>query len=137
MTRPKALIAAVVVLLAGLGVRAVTDGVFAKYAGVALYAVLVYVLVLVVAPRIRPSMSAGISLAFCWAVEFFQLTPIPADLSSRSTMVRLVLGSTFNPPDLLWYAVGAAAAYLVHAWAVRPAAGGRPGVPRPGGAARS
>ncbi|MCP2321864.1 hypothetical protein HDA40_000371 [Hamadaea flava] len=137
MTRPKALIAAVVVLLAGLGVRAATAGVFAKYAGVALYAVLVYVLVLVVAPRIRPAMSAGISLACCWAVEFFQLTSIPADLSSRSTIARLVLGSTFNTPDLLWYTVGVAAAYLVHAWAVRPAVGGRPGVPRPGGAARS
>src|SRR6266508_1863044 len=41
-------VAALVVLGAGLGVRAVTGGVFAKYAGVALYATFVATLVLVV-----------------------------------------------------------------------------------------
>jgi len=112
VTRAKALLAALIVLLAGLGVRAFTGGVFAKYAGVALYAALVYTLVLLVVPRIRPLAGAAIALAFCWAVEFFQLTPIPADLSSRSVLARLVLGSTFNAPDLFWYAVGVGVGFV-------------------------
>ncbi|NUT21165.1 MAG: DUF2809 domain-containing protein [Hamadaea sp.] len=137
MTRTRAAVAGVVVLLLGLGVRAFTAGAFAKYAGVALYAVLVYFLVLVVAPRVRPLTAAVVALGFCWAVEFFQLTPIPAELSDRSTVARLVLGSTFNAPDLLWYAVGIGLAALLHRSVVRRGGGGLRGVPRQGGAARS
>jgi hypothetical protein len=47
-------------------------------------------------------------VAFCWLVEFAQLTPYPEELSDRSVLARLVLGSTFNPPDLFWYVVGVA-----------------------------
>jgi Protein of unknown function (DUF2809) len=106
--------AAVVILAAGLGVRAGAGGAFAKYAGVSLYAALVYALVVVVAPRLRASVVAAVALAFCWAVELAQLTPWPARLSARSTAARLVLGSTFNPPDLVWYAVGVAAMLALH-----------------------
>lgn len=114
MNRRPALAAAILVLAAGLAVRAFTDGAFAKYAGVALYAALIYTLVVLVAPRIRPLVAAGIALAFCWAVEFAQLSPVPAALSERSTVARLVLGSTFNKPDLLWYAVGIAVTAAAH-----------------------
>ena len=114
MIRLPALASAVVVLAAGLAVRAFTDGAFAKYAGVALYAALIYTLVVGVAPRIRPLVAAGIALAFCWAVEFAQLSTVPAALSERSIVARLVLGSTFNTPDLLWYAIGIAAVGAAH-----------------------
>ncbi|MEV0647766.1 DUF2809 domain-containing protein [Phytomonospora sp. NPDC050363] len=100
--------AAVATVAAGLGVRSTWDGAFAKYAGSALYALLIFWLVLVVAPRTRPLVAAAAACAFSWAVEFFQLTPIPGELSSNP-VARLVLGSTFNAPDLLWYAVGALA----------------------------
>lgn len=106
--------AAVVVLAAGLSVRAFAGGAFAKYAGVALYAALVYALVVVVAPGRRPVVVAALALGFCWAVELAQLTPWPAALSARSVVARLVLGSTFNPPDLMWYAVGVAAMLALH-----------------------
>ncbi|MBB5867988.1 hypothetical protein F4553_001367 [Allocatelliglobosispora scoriae] len=108
MLRPRIrpAVAAVVVLLLGLAVRALTAGAFAKYAGVALYAALIYALVVCLAPRIRPLAAAPIALAICWLAEFAQLSPYPAELSARSTLARLVLGSTFNPPDLAWYAVG-------------------------------
>lgn len=46
-------------------------------------------------------------------MEFAQLTDVPARLSADSTAARLVLGSTFNAPDLFWYAVGAAGAWTV------------------------
>lgn len=105
--------AAVLTVAAGLGVRTVADGAVAKYAGDALYTVLVCALVALGAPRARPIAVAGAGLGISWAVEFFQLTGVPAGLSEHSAVARLVLGSTFNAPDLFWYAVGAAAAWGV------------------------
>lgn len=111
--------AAVVTVAAGLGVRAGADDAFAKYAGSALYTVLLCALVALCAPRARPVAVAGTALALSCAVELLQLTGVPAELSARSTAARLVLGSTFNAPDLFWYAVGAAAAWGVLAGARR------------------
>jgi hypothetical protein len=113
--RRTAIVAAVVTLGAGLGVRAVTGGVFAKYAGIALYAAFLYTLVVALAPRLTPVRAAAITTAVCWAVELFQLTPVPATLSAHSVLARLALGTTFNWPDLLWYAVGAVALATLHA----------------------
>ncbi|MBB5626259.1 ribosomal maturation YjgA family protein [Sphaerisporangium krabiense] len=99
---------------AGLAVRAVAAGDVAKYAGDALYTVLIYGLVVLVAPRVRPVTAGALALAVSWAIEFAQMTGLPAELSRHSALARLVLGSTFNPPDLFWYAVGASAALLAH-----------------------
>ncbi|GIJ49940.1 membrane protein [Virgisporangium aliadipatigenens] len=107
------------ILGAGLGVRAFTGGAFAKYAGIALYAALVYALVAWLFPRLAPQWTAVAATGFCWLVELAQLTPWPAELSERSVIARLVLGSTFNPPDLFWYFVGAAVLFGAHAVAVR------------------
>jgi hypothetical protein len=107
-------VAASVVLVLGLGVRMVTHGPFAKYAGIALYAAFIYALVVVVRPRTRPVVAALISLAVCWAIEFAQLTPLPASLSARGVLLRLVFGTTFNLPDLAWYTVGVALAAAAH-----------------------
>ncbi|MFJ3216416.1 DUF2809 domain-containing protein [Kitasatospora sp. NPDC086801] len=108
------LLAAGVTVAAGLGVRAVLGGDVAKYAGDALYTVLVYALVVLVAPRVRPGRAAVVAAGLSWAVELFQITGVPEELGRRSGLARLVLGSTFNPPDLFWYLVGAAFAVLVH-----------------------
>lgn len=113
-TRLVAAVAAVVTVVAGLAVRATAQGSVAKYAGDALYTVLILTLVVLVAPRSRPVAAAGAALAFSWAVEFLQLTAVPAELSRQSVMARLVLGATFNAPDLLWYAVGAVLGWLAH-----------------------
>lgn len=137
-TRLAAAGAAVVIVGAGLGLRAVATGSVAKYGGDALYTLLLLTLVVLVAPRVSPLVAAGSALALSWAVEFFQLSDVPAELSERSAVARLVLGSTFNPPDLFWYAFGAAAGWVTH-MAVgallsrRPAAGGR----QPGRAANA
>ncbi|MGW2261055.1 ribosomal maturation YjgA family protein [Streptomyces sp. NPDC001780] len=111
--------AAVLMVAAGLGIRAFGAGDVAKYGGDALYTVLVHVLIVLALPRVRPWGAAVGALAFSCAVELFQLTGVPADLAGRSVVARLVLGSTFNAPDLLWYAVGAAAAGTAHAVCVR------------------
>ncbi|MFJ3830535.1 DUF2809 domain-containing protein [Streptomyces sp. NPDC090046] len=113
-TRLVAAAAAAVTVAAGLGLRAVAAGSVAKYGGDALYTVLLLALVVLVAPRVTPVRAAGIALAASWAVEFLQLSAVPAELSRHSTVARLVLGSTFNAPDLFWYVAGAAAGLLVH-----------------------
>ncbi|MFD9287427.1 DUF2809 domain-containing protein [Streptomyces sp. NPDC060030] len=114
VVRLTAAAAALVTVAAGLGVRSAAGGDVAKYAGDALYTVLIHILVVLVAPRVRPKSAAAAALAFSWAVELAQLTGVPADLARQSTVARLVLGSTFNAPDLLWYVVGAALAWAVH-----------------------
>ncbi|WP_330298243.1 DUF2809 domain-containing protein [Streptomyces sp. NBC_00503] len=113
-TRTAAVAAAGLTIGAGLGLRAVAAGDVAKYGGDALYTVLLLTLVVAAAPRVSPTRAAAIALAASWAVEFLQLGPVLAELSRRSTLARLVLGSTFNAPDLFWYAAGAAAGWLVH-----------------------
>ncbi|MFJ9951736.1 DUF2809 domain-containing protein [Kitasatospora sp. NPDC091207] len=118
-------VAAVLTVGAGLGVRAVAGGDVAKYAGDAAYTVLLYALVLLVAPRLRPVAAAVVAAGLSWAVELFQLTGVPEDLGRRGAVARLVLGSTFNAPDLGWYLVGAGAAALLHTGALRLARSGR------------
>ncbi|MFF5705293.1 DUF2809 domain-containing protein [Streptomyces sp. NPDC012794] len=112
--RRAAAAAAVLTVGAGLGLRAVAAGSVAKYGGDALYTVLLLTLIVLAAPRMRPAKAAASALAASWAVELLQLSTLPAELSQHSTVARLVLGSTFNAPDLLWYAVGAAAGWLLH-----------------------
>ncbi len=85
-----------------------------KYAGDALYTVLVHALVVLVAPRMKPLTASALALGISWAVEFFQASGVPAELSRHNTVARLVLGTTFNPPDLFWYVVGAALALACH-----------------------
>ncbi|MFI0204646.1 MULTISPECIES: DUF2809 domain-containing protein [Streptomyces] len=140
LVRQAAAAAALVTVGAGLGLRAVAAGSVAKYGGDALYTVLLLTFVVLVAPRLTPLRAAATALAASWAVEFLQLTGLPADLSRHSTLARLVLGSTFNAPDLFWYAVGAAAGWLLLA-ALRPSgareepAGGRVAVAEEAGSA--
>ncbi|MFE4368770.1 DUF2809 domain-containing protein [Streptomyces sp. NPDC056835] len=123
--------AAVMTVGAGLGIRGVGagTGAVAKYGGDALYTVLVYTLVVLVAPRVRPLAAGAVALGFSWAVEVLQLTSVPAELAARSVLARLVLGSTFNAPDLLWYAVGALGAALAHTAVARWRRGAGPGRP--------
>lgn len=127
-----AALAALLTVAAGLALRGVADGPVAKYGGDALYTLLLYELVLVAAPRTRPWPATCVALAVSWAIEFFQLTGIPAQLATHSTLARLVAGTSFNPPDLLWYAAGAALGQAIHRASARtlvaraPRAGGQP-----------
>ncbi|WP_055574690.1 DUF2809 domain-containing protein [Streptomyces prasinopilosus] len=121
-TRLPAAVAAVAIVGAGLGLRAVAAGDVAKYGGDALYTLLIFALVLLAAPRTATWKAGALALAVSWGVEFSQLSGLPAELSQRSTAARLILGSTFNAPDLFWYAVGALTGWL----AVAPRRAGRP-----------
>lgn len=111
-------IAACVVVAAGLGLREFAAGPVAKYGGVALYAVLVYVLVSAARPGRAPRIVLFLTVVICTGVELLQLTPIPARLAGEHRGFALVLGTTFHGWDLLAYAGGALAAAGVH-WVTR------------------
>jgi len=91
--------AAAVVVVAGLvaGSNLVGDG---------LYAVLVYVLVVGVAPAVRATRAAVIAFGSCAAIELLQLTGVPAAVVGTVPAARYVLGTTFNAPDPLAYGIG-------------------------------
>ncbi len=113
--RSVALLLVPLTIAAGLGSRAFFGGLFAKVAGDALYTVLIYVLVLVVRPDVRPSRAFAVALGLSFAVELAQLTPYPAWLSSKHVILRLIFGTTFGFTDLAGYVVGAVSAVALHA----------------------
>lgn len=88
------------------GIRAVDDGLLAQYSGTALYASMIYAGVFLLRPSTRPVLAGLLAVGFCWAVELFQLTGIPAQLSARSLLARLALGVRFDWVDVAWYPVG-------------------------------
>lgn len=102
------------VLALAFGIRAVAGGPLEQHSGTALYASLIYALVVFVSSRIRPAVAAAVATGFCWAVELAQLTGIPAMLSAKSIVARLVLGVAFDPIDIFWYPVGALLLMVLH-----------------------
>ncbi|MFF2815189.1 DUF2809 domain-containing protein [Kitasatospora cineracea] len=117
--------AAGAVLALGLVAPGLVPAGAASLLGGALYTALLYTLLSAAAPRLGPWTAGTAALAAGWAVELFQLTGLPADLGRHSRLARLVLGTTFDPVDLLGYALGAAAATALHGLARRPARRGR------------
>jgi hypothetical protein len=116
-----ALAAVVAALALALGIRVASDtsvldssGAPAQYSGTALYAAMVYAGIFVLLPGSRPEVAGAVALGFCWAVELFQLTGVPAELSARSWLARMALGVAFDATDLLWYAIGIVPLVLLH-----------------------
>lgn len=94
------------VVAAGLVARYFLDGSQAKYLGVAFWAMAVYSLILVAAPSAKIMTVAICALAISWGVEFAQMTPLPAWLSSNHIVLRWIFGTTFSAWDLPAYAIG-------------------------------
>lgn len=114
-------LAAVVVVAAGLLVHAFAPGGFVgDAAGDALYAVLIVLLVAFVVPWWPSWASGSVALAWCVAVEFFQLTGLPAQWGAVFRPIGLVLGSGFAATDLLFYALGVGIAVAADALIRRP-----------------
>lgn len=108
------------------GIRAVAGGAVEQHSGTALYAGLIYTLVVFARPRITPVAASLAATGLCWVIELAQLTPVPAALSERSTAARLVLGVAFDPIDLLWYPIGCLVFMSLHLLALRAARRRRP-----------
>lgn len=121
--RVGALLSAVGVVILGLLARFGLPGLAGDVAGGALYAVLVYLLVVAAAPRARWSTTAGMALGLVLTVELVQLTALPVRLGELFPPTRLLLGSTFAWLDLVSGAFGVALAFRLDSlW--------RPGRPR-------
>jgi len=66
----------------------------------------VYLLILLVKPRIRVMSAAAIALAICFAIEFFKLVHAPWIDSLRARPMGYLLGHTFYWHDFLCYIIG-------------------------------
>jgi hypothetical protein len=81
----------------------------AKYAGDALWALLVFLGWGWLLRSASTPAVAWISLSFAWTIEFLQLYQAPWIQAVRQTTIgNLALGSTFNAPDLAAYGLGIA-----------------------------
>ncbi len=95
------------------------SGSVAKYGGVALWATLVYFLLLCVAPRLSRGRCFWLCVGISFAVELFQLTPIPRALNEVHTSFVLVFGTSFHAFDLPAYVAGAVLAVGLDCWTSR------------------
>ena len=111
-------VSAAVFAAAAFAIRAVSEGALGQYSGAALSGSIVYTIVMFIRPPISPPVAGGIAAAYCWIVEFSQLTGIPATLSQRSLVARLLLGAQFDIVDVAWYPVGIIPLVALH-WLMR------------------
>lgn len=90
-----------------------------NYGGDALWALMVFVGFGFLLPRASTAVNALIALAFSWGVECSQLYHTPWIDAIRATLPgRLILGNTFNWPDLVAYALGIGLGAVVE-WRLR------------------
>ena len=106
--RIPAFIGCLVAVAVGLACRYGLSGMPAKYLGVALWSTTVYAILMSIRPAAGVHRAALVALGISWAVEFAQLTPVPAWLSSQHVLLRLLFGTTFSVADLPAYAAGVA-----------------------------
>jgi len=106
-------LAGAAVVTAGLATARLGSGAVGDALGDALYAALVLLLVRWALPRMSSAARAGLAVGLCWAVEVAQATGGPARAVEAWPPLRYLLGTTFGPLDLLWYALGVLAAWVV------------------------
>ncbi|ANJ25771.1 DUF2809 domain-containing protein [Agromyces aureus] len=110
---------AAVVLLAGLVLQLLDRTVAIDLAGSALYACLVGLVIAIAWPRLPSWAIALAGFGVSAAVELLQLSGIPSRLVEALPPLRLVFGSSFDPLDLVGYAIGAVLLLGLHAGARR------------------
>jgi hypothetical protein len=109
--RSAALVAAVIALGGASRVWPVGHPLWDKSVGDAAYAMMIAFGLAFLRPRTR-SLTLGVAaVALSFAIELFQLTGLPA---RAPRLFQIVLGTTFAWHDVACYAVGGAAAALIH-----------------------
>jgi Protein of unknown function (DUF2809) len=93
---------------------------FRSHLGDALTCVMVYMAMVAVAPKLAPAIAFCGTLGLACLVEFSQLLGAgPLHAWRQTDLGRLLIGSSFDPWDFLWYATGCAAALGVDLILVR------------------
>jgi len=105
----------VLTIAAGLIVHLRVPGIAGDIAGDALYAVLIYLLIVLVLPRVSRRIVAALALLFCIGIELLQLTAVPATVNQAFPPAALVLGRGFDQRDLLVYVVAVMIVLIVDA----------------------
>ena len=83
------------------------------FAGDVIVVVLIYSAAKIIAD-FNPLKLALAVLAFAWSVEFLQYLSLIEYLGlGHNRLARIVIGSTFDPADLLAYTIGAVFAFLI------------------------
>ena len=118
VTRRRRMLAAVagLILVTGLLVHFAIDSAAGDFVADALYAVMMFVVLSFVFVRASGWRIALLAFLLCVGIELFQLTGVPVGLAEVFPPIRLLLGTTFAPLDLVAYLVGALAAALVGTW---------------------
>lgn len=99
-----------VVITCGLLVHgALPDTAATDIVGDALYAAAAYLGVVLLAPRLSPLAVSALAAAWCVAVELLQLTALPGAVVSAFRPAVLLLGTAFDPRDLVVYVAAVAA----------------------------
>lgn len=102
-----AVVAVLACLALGLGLQLLDRSPVIDLLGSVLYVMLVGLLVLLVRPSLPGLVIVAIALGIATVVELLQLTPISAAVVGAVPSARLVLGSSFDPLDLVAYVAGA------------------------------
>ena len=114
--RPLAAVLLAATIAAGLAVnRWAPPTAASDIAGDELYALAAYIGLVLLFPRPRPWVVGIVAAAWCVAVELFQLTGLPERIGTAFGPAMLLLGTVFDPRDLVAYIAAVAAAAAVDA----------------------
>jgi len=83
-----------------------------KSVGDLCYAAGAFLLIGVIAPRLRPATIAVAALVYCIAIECFKLTGLPARWDGNA-LLRVLLGTTFSVHNLVCYVVAIGVLFAV------------------------
>jgi hypothetical protein len=78
-----------------------------------LYAAAIHLALIAVMPRVDTVVHGASVLVWCTGIELLQITGLPATWAVDAPLVRLVLGTGFDPLDLAAYALGVLLVLLV------------------------
>ena len=112
-SRGRIALAVPAVIALGLALRFGLSGYIADASGGVLYALLVYLAIAFIAPRLPAIRVAVIALGVSIGIELLQLTAIPLRLAEAVPPAALALGTSFALADLPPYVVGALAGVLL------------------------
>ncbi|HKH08017.1 MAG TPA: DUF2809 domain-containing protein [Agromyces sp.] len=120
--RVLSLVAASGCLVLGLVLQLLERSPLVDVAGSVLYVGFAGMLLAAVWPALSSPAVASVAFAFAAAVELLQLTRVPQAVVAVFPPARLLLGSSFDPIDLVAYTGGAVLLFVAHLGLVRLAA---------------
>ncbi|KRC61935.1 hypothetical protein ASE14_14245 [Agromyces sp. Root81] len=132
--RARTAVAAVVCLAIGVCLQLLERTLIVDLLGSVLYVGLIAFLLRSAWPRLGGARSSALAFAVAATVELLQLTGLPHRAVEVFPPARLVLGGSFDPIDLVAYAVGAALAFIVQLALAGAGRGGRSRTPPASGA---